>query len=119
MSHFTTPQSLYFLRTNSFVDNLDLSFLDEIGIEFSNFTFDESILTLSSIIYPNPASDIVHINDSQGIKNMIIYNSLGEEVFFFKGETFIDTKHFIEGIYWVKLVNSNGDDTVKKLVITK
>ena len=112
-------QSLYFLRTNTFVDNLDLSFLNRFYVEERRLDKKMQNYTKKIQFYPNPTSNILIVENGSEIREMNIYNSLGESVFTFNGESSIDTKRISNGIYWIRFENLNGIQMVEKLIITK
>ena len=118
-------QSLYYLLTNTFVDNLDLSLIDEyFAIERSIGSdeiksSDENKSDKEIYIYPNPASSIINVENWKEIKKMNIYNSLGESVINFNGKSSINTEKFSNGIYWVKFESKDGSEAIEKLIIAK
>jgi hypothetical protein len=73
--------------------------------------------------YPNPASDKINIRLPNNKKYQIsIYNYLGQsemELFADKIENNIDLTRLIDGIYFVKVGNINGNSTIKKLIVKR
>jgi len=113
-------QSLYYQFTSSFVDNLDLTFLDELEIDQRSLGLSQSNLGNTAYFYPNPAADVVNLNSTLEIESLVIYNSVGGNVFnSVKSKTIIDTRLFNNGIYWVKIKIGSGDEIVEKLIISK
>ena len=112
-------QALYFLNTTAFVDNLDLSFFDNLVVEERSLT-DGLVRNNKSIyFYPNPASNIIYIQNQEEFKSLVLYNTLGETVYTYNGESSINVEEFRNGIYWAKIEYSNGVEMLEKLVITK
>lgn len=66
-------------------------------------------------IYPNPTTDHANIQSDLDIKNIMIYNQLGQLVVSQK-ITQIDLSNFTSGIYLVKVVFTNGQTDIKKII---
>ena len=63
------------------------------------------------IISPNPSyKEIVHFNENQDIK---IFNTIGKLILEAQNASFIDTKSFSEGVYFIKTANG----ITKKLIV--
>jgi len=63
------------------------------------------------IISPNPSyKEIVHFNENQDIK---VYNTIGKLILEAQNTSFIDTKSFSEGVYFIKTANG----ITKKLIV--
>ncbi|MBI9036509.1 MAG: T9SS type A sorting domain-containing protein [Bacteroidales bacterium] len=85
--------------------------------EFSvvNISKNNSIKDDAIIIYPNPAIDFVNIVSQQEIKDITVFNFVGQAVY--HGENkIINTSNFKQGIYFVKIKTIRGIYT-KKLTI--
>jgi hypothetical protein len=72
--------------------------------------------------YPNPANDIVHYSSGKLIKEIIIYNQIGQ----IKNNIIVNnTGHdvpltdFERGIYYVKLILGDSNIILKKLSVIK
>jgi len=69
--------------------------------------------------YPNPASDMIHLNAEYKIENISIINSLGQRVIYVEQlnstHTKIDLSNLENGVYFIK-IDSNGNSSVQKLV---
>lgn len=71
-------------------------------------------------IFPTPANDLILITDKQGITKVELQNMTGQLLL---SETVNASAHelhlqnFAEGIYFVKVTNSNGMSSVKKIVV--
>lgn len=72
-----------------------------------------------SRIYPNPASDLVYI-EGENMCYVVIFNALGEQVGVKKIESnSIDVNNLANGVYHFCVINSKGEKTVHRLVISK
>lgn len=78
-------------------------------------------------IFPNPASDVININ-ATGIKTfpvtMVVYDVIGREVYSKTVNTNlvnerINTAEFNNGVYFVKVSNSQGSKTIRFVVSGK
>ena len=83
---------------------------DALGIEQ---TFKETIQ-----IYPNPFSEylIVKVSDNENIKNISIKNIQGQIVYQSSFVSKIKISNLLKGIYFLSIVNKNGDKAVFKLI---
>ncbi len=77
-------------------------------------------------IYPNPAHAVLNIliNKAAVAGKMNIVNILGQEIW--KGQysdgqksLTVPVQHFNNGIYWLKVIDDNGQTTVKRFTINK
>ena len=72
-----------------------------------------------SIIYPNPVSEILKISCKNPIKNVIIYNSLGQQMLQKAVNDFhieINLSSLSEGSYVVKIIYSDFEEIQKFLI---
>jgi hypothetical protein len=71
-------------------------------------------------LYPNPANDAVRILSDEGLRQVTIYNLLGQEILRFnlqgQHSTNIDINNYISGVYIVKVETENGQFS-KRLVV--
>lgn len=84
------------------------------------FYYNEELSLQSINIYPNPFETYLCIDNilEQSETYCKIYNVLGEKVFetsLLKGKTLINTSSFIQGIYFVKIIN--GQRTISRKMI--
>lgn len=70
-------------------------------------------------IYPNPASDCIHIEEETA-KYAAIYNSVGQmmKVVEIKGGS-INVSGLSDGVYFLCIINDNGEKSMHKIVIRK
>ncbi|MFC2109530.1 T9SS type A sorting domain-containing protein, partial [Bacteroidota bacterium] len=70
--------------------------------------------------YPNPVNDVLHINSPVVIKNVTVYNVVGQEVYTMTPnamDSSINLASQAKGIYFVKLVSEN--DSTKTIKVIK
>lgn len=74
-------------------------------------------------VYPNPASDILHINgvDPKSVSHVSITSTSGQIVAQFGTvpEKGIDLSQFANGMYLIKIVTKDGLQTARKIVVSK
>lgn len=81
----------------------------------SNSNFDENKITA----YPNPVSDVLNLSHTNGIKEVSLYNMLGQLIFKTKlneDQAKINVSNLSSGNYILKMTN---DHQVKSIKITK
>lgn len=69
-------------------------------------------------LYPNPADDVLHINAATPIETLVIYNTLGQQVFTMEvnsNEAVVNVSALTSGIYSISTM-SNGGTTVQKFI---
>lgn len=98
---------------NLFVAKYNCDIAEEISPvkEISNFN-----------IFPNPTNDlvIIYLNGNSSSKNLQLFNSLGQKLRTIKitrEKTEIDVSNFSSGIYYIKIISSDGKSEVRKLVV--
>ncbi|MEM7086414.1 MAG: T9SS type A sorting domain-containing protein [Bacteroidota bacterium] len=86
-------------------------------------TIDENN-TLDFFLYPNPASDKINIQSATTIAQVDIYNSLGQLILSRSNLTDkdgvgnkIDISNIGQGLYYVNIVDENGNGGTKKVIV--
>ncbi|MBI9036775.1 MAG: T9SS type A sorting domain-containing protein [Bacteroidales bacterium] len=80
-------------------------------VNFKKSKFKENLIT----IYPNPAEDVINISSQSQIKNVTIFNFIGQIVH--QGNNIkINTNNFKHGVYIIK-VETNEGLTIEKITI--
>ncbi|MCB9024618.1 MAG: T9SS type A sorting domain-containing protein, partial [Lentimicrobiaceae bacterium] len=74
-------------------------------------------------IYPNPSNNVVNIDLSSNISQVVVYNYVGQVVFeqnVTKAETLqLNVRNYESGAYLVKFVTRAGESFTKKVIVTK
>ncbi len=70
------------------------------------------------IIYPNPASDVLRISESENFLQLELYNITGQRVMRLdKVPVQIQVGHLPEGVYTIKATSTSGEQITSKLII--
>jgi PKD repeat protein len=98
----------HFNCTDMFWINLDnFSVTPGVGIENHD---------VKTVIFPNPANDVLNINSTANINRVEVYNMMGQLVGAYNANdvnTQINTSRFANGVYTVKVETENGTTTQK------
>ena len=70
----------------------------------------------SVFLYSNPATDLLNYR-SEGVKNIEVYNSLGQKLKDEKADGSVNTSAFPKGYYLLKLLAENGEISTKQFII--
>lgn len=84
----------------------------------------ESNVTLNTIdflntsfnIYPNPISNFINIKSKSQIKEIKIYNSIGQLLSSESNKIRIDFSSYISGIYFIRISDKKGNSEIKKII---
>jgi len=88
----------------------DIVFVDETGIP-DNYS-------VIGKIYPNPATDVIYIENAEKLQNIFVYSLNGKIVFRSDKETnSIDLNNFKPGMYTLLANGSNGKQYMAKFVV--
>lgn len=82
----------------------------------------DEVETLHVNIYPNPASRYLNIESAEGIANIVIYNTLGQQVMVREvnaNATQLDLGSLATGSYTMRMVSANGDEATRKFIVNK
>ena len=70
-------------------------------------------------LYPNPASDIIHI-EGDDLNCAVIYDSAGKIVNVVQiTNNSLNTSSLTQGVYYVNIINNKGESSIQKIVIEK
>ena len=91
----------------------------------SQFSNDQANLNFSFDLYPNPAGDFVNIyirsQESSAIYQLNFLNAIGQQIFESSTSahelTKFNLKGLSPGIYFMEVVNTNGESTLKKVIV--
>ncbi len=65
-------------------------------------------------VYPNPMNNTLYINGD--VKDVTIFNAVGQQVMFVEGRNEINVEDLNEGMYFVRISDKRGNSVVKKIV---
>ena len=65
-------------------------------------------------VYPNPMNNTLYINGD--VKDVTIFNAVGQQVLFIEGRNEIDVENLSEGLYFVRINDKKGSTVVKKII---
>ena len=112
-------QSLYFMLTGEFVENLDLSIIEPFNAigERSNLVSDPIIEQKTAMFYPNPSKNVVTISNAQSIASLNVYNSLGELIYTTnKVNEILDIQTWQIGLYFFDVETQDNTRTLVKFI---
>jgi hypothetical protein len=69
-------------------------------------------------VYPNPATNMLHIAGVKSLKSISVYNTAGKELLFYtKPEADIDVSCLKEGMYIINMLFMDGSRKSDKLIV--
>jgi len=68
------------------------------------------------VLYPNPTSGIINIASILSIGSVDVFNELGQLVSSIKNSSMIDISTLNSGLYFLKIMDSNGHIEIKKVI---
>lgn len=113
-----------FLTTGNFSITNDLDFNLRIAnttVDIGAFEFGSTLSTnnfdsLSEVsVFPNPAYNTLHINTTQAIDRVIIYNNLGQKLMESTSKS-ISVEHLKNGLYFASIKLANGKQNTAKFI---
>ena len=99
--------------------NGNLIDIDATNLDFSGCTVLglDDYATNDNIIYPNPVIDILQFSNSETIKEIIVFNTMGQKVFSEENVTTqINISHLASGSYFIKIQDTANNTTVNKIL---
>jgi len=106
--------SYYVYETDHYEDGLLMTF----NIETPGYVSLEETSKNSILLYPNPASDFIHLQSDDKWVKLCIYSITGqlvEEIRNINNSANIDISHLEIGIYLLRTMNINGEEYTQKL----
>lgn len=79
----------------------------------------ENLSESTVVLFPNPAVDHINIESSEAIRNITIYNAIGQKVVTMDGTNRIDVSNFDKGMYSIRIIMENGNTTDHKFIIAR
>lgn len=80
--------------------------------------FDE-LSEATVLLYPNPAVNHINIESSEAIRNITIYNALGQQMVSMENTNRVDVRNFSMGVYSMRITMENGSITDHKFIISR
>ncbi|WP_194768623.1 T9SS type A sorting domain-containing protein [Tamlana sp. I1] len=93
-----------------YIDNVQLIQNSTLGIN------DENLVDHETELYPNPAQNVLHVNASNAIKSIEVYNMVGQRVAAQTGTSEINVSNIKQGVYIAKIYFDNGSVTAERFV---
>ena len=97
-----------------------ISDADEYALLFTNFNIMNGVsveeFSNETIIFPNPANNVLNINANSNISRVEVFNMMGQMVGSYTANdvnTQINTANFANGVYTVRIATENGTVTKK------
>ena len=87
----------------------------------SNVGIDE-VENLKANIYPNPTARILNIESAEAIREVVIFNMIGQQVLSTNGnsnEMHLDLGNLANGQYTLRITSVNGDQITRKISVSK
>ena len=79
----------------------------------------EENITNKYTIYPNPAKDIIHI-DGDDLNCAVLYNSKGQMISIIGiVNNVINVKELDNGIYYLNIINTKGENSMSKIIVSR
>lgn len=90
-----------------------------INLKKSDASVDENAAE-SYKIYPNPANSTIFV-EGENVKTVVVYNSIGQKVTAVEGsaKTTVDVASFADGVYFVKVIATDGTVKTQKISIVR
>lgn len=108
-------EAVWILRTND-DNNPDISI--PIKLKISDIGVDEHV-TDKYNLYPNPAKDIIHI-DGDDLNCAVLYNSKGQMISIIGiVNNVINVKELDNGIYYLNIINTKGENSMSKIIVSR
>ena len=72
-------------------------------------------------IYPNPTAERLHIESEEAVREVTIYNNLGQSVsrYNMEGRNEVEVSDLAKGVYTLQLLLQNGETVTRKFVVSK
>jgi len=112
-STYSYEDSIYTSTHTPFVSNSLNQFwkLESNALTINSFNFDSRF-----IIWPNPIGNSVTVNSKIDIKNIQIYDNLGQVLTSKSNSKLINTSNLTSGIYFIRIECINGEIHIEKVI---
>ncbi|MFP3831565.1 T9SS type A sorting domain-containing protein [Chryseobacterium sp. SIMBA_028] len=112
-----TVASTFNIDQLRFVHNngLGIGYIDNIKINSETvMSLKETVVNKKKVIlYPNPVVDFIHINSSNKIKNVRVYDLVGKKIDVTLNDGKVDVRNLVAGEYLLNIETERGDFTEK------
>jgi hypothetical protein len=92
----------------------DVNFV-ETEAECEALSINSSVLENNLVVYPNPVKNSLYIKNITNLKEVLVYNTLGQLIITTESEV-IDFSNLKEGIYFIKVKTIDGNILSKKII---
>ena len=79
----------------------------------------ENVEDAEMAVYPNPTSAFVNITTNENVKNVSIYNVMGQQVMSVNGSKVIDLRSLNNGTYVMRVQLENGVVATRTILLSK
>lgn len=118
------------LRVNNVNTNIDIRLESEsnegcVATNWITITYNVGIEENEAVevnIYPNPASRYLNIESAEGLKEVVIYNAIGQQVIVRSLEgtrSTLDLGSLASGNYTMRITAANGEQVTRKFIVNK
>jgi hypothetical protein len=87
----------------------------ETEAECEALSINSSVLENNLVVYPNPVKNSLYIKNITNLKEVLVYNTLGQLIITTESEV-IDFSNLKEGIYFIKVKTIDGNILSKKII---
>lgn len=111
-THYNVTGVNYYSYGDFFIEPRDAS-----DVEIYTGILESTIKNIT--VYPNPATDMIYINDANGISMINITNLIGQKVMQIPvsgADANINVSSLPDGIYFISMFNENGIQSTKKFI---
>ncbi|HBW85345.1 MAG TPA: hypothetical protein DEF82_00930 [Crocinitomicaceae bacterium] len=107
--------NIYVLRDHAYKANKPtvITTLDRLTNPFATVTGIEEVINNSLVLFPNPFSEKINIVNATGLETYQLSNSIGQTVWSGKNIDKQDFSDLVSGIYFLKIFNQGGKQTIK------
>ena len=70
-------------------------------------------------IFPNPATNVINVESSNEVSNIVVYNTVGQRVISIDNANRIDVSNLSNGTYAMRITLADGNIITRKFVVTK
>ena len=118
------------LRVNNVNTNIDIRLESEsnegcVATNWITITYNVGIEENEAVemnIYPNPATRYLNIESAEGLKEVVIYNAIGQQVIVSSLDgtrSTLDLGTLSSGNYTMRITAANGEQVTRKFIVNK